>query len=870
MSRFRQNDIQRTGQRWFVVAICLLLAGLTAATVPGCGGCRNNKKTAAQKKKEEEERRKKEEEQKKKKKPDFEVGSLMGRPRSGLPSDTQLQLGPPYKPGHWTPATLAVKTNHYDFLGDLDLVVTDSSQKPLPLLGMPYQLSVSRPVALTKGQAKLFESAVYVPPQGRRAWVSCRLRARRGGREMLRVQHPLQRMPSYQYHFVVLAREPARYTYLSSLHTVRPPSDDFTNQVPTAPYYRLAFLSTDRRAALPAQAMLWTSIAGVLWDDASPESFDVSQQRALIDWLHWGGHLVISGPQSLDALADSFLAPYLPATAEGGREFDGDDFDVFHQWSLREDRLPAAGGDRTIGDVVLDLLAARANDSEKPAQKPIVPKQVPRLAPVKPISGIRLLLRSQARFLPGAGELLAERRVGRGRIVVSGFPLSGRAVTSWKGWDELVHAFLLRRPPRKFIESDQATLQAEWADGHERLDAARVTGLRYFSRDTGVTKSTYGADVASGAAMTYGENSPAGPGLAAWNDFSSVTAAARDALREAARIEIPKRDFIVWVVAGYLAVLVPLNWLVFRLLGRVEWAWVAAPVIAIVCTATVIHLARLDIGFARSQTEVGVLEVQGEYPRAHLTRYNAVYTSLSESYDIRSDDPGAVIQPLPERPGVTRPEDFQLGFGESYRRLRFDRGDGVCLTGLFVRSNDRRFVHSEEMTELPGPLTLTGNEAGGYALHNQTGLTLQGAGVIRRRSADRVERAWLGDVLPGATVPVRFAVQADGAQRFWPSERRGTVLGPATARGELSLATLAALAEDADHLEPGEVRLTAAATEPIRGVRIEPSSRQSGHAVLVVAHLAYRFGSDPQPDWNAPTVRPPTEAPVPWSEDTAE
>ena len=34
------------------------------------------------------------------------------------------------------------------------------------------------------------------------------------------------------------------------------------------------------------------------------------------------------------------------------------------------------------------------------------------------------------------------------------------------------------------------------------------------------------------------------------------------------------------MLAIYLLVLVPLNWLVFWLIGKVEWAWIAAPLIA--------------------------------------------------------------------------------------------------------------------------------------------------------------------------------------------------------------------------------------------------------------------------------------------------
>ena len=112
-------------------------------------------------------------------------------------------------------------------------------------------------------------------------------------------------------------------------------------------------------------------------------------------------------------------------------------------------------------------------------------KAIRPLAPVRPWSGVRLQKHPQAEFLPGAGELLVERRVGRGRVVASAFRLSDREFIDWPGCDETYNALLLRRPPRKYVEQSDGEVQVQWADGTPRLDAARVTQLRYFARDTG-------------------------------------------------------------------------------------------------------------------------------------------------------------------------------------------------------------------------------------------------------------------------------------------------------------------------------------------------------------------------------------------------
>ena len=60
-------------------------------------------------------------------------------------------------------------------------------------------------------------------------------------------------------------------------------------------------------------------------------------------------------------------------------------------------------------------------------------------------------------------------------------------------------------------------------------------------------------------------------GVAGWrSDKSDVSQAARDSLQRSAGITVPSIDFIAKVLGIYLAILVPVNWLLFKLIGRVE------------------------------------------------------------------------------------------------------------------------------------------------------------------------------------------------------------------------------------------------------------------------------------------------------------
>src|SRR6185369_3867707 len=161
--------------------------------------------------------------------------------------------------------------------------------------------------------------------------------------------------------------------------------------------------------------------------------------------------------------------------------------------------------------------------------------------------------------------------------------------------------------------------------------------------------------------------------------------------------------------------------------------WIAAPIIAIAGAAAVIRLAQLDIGFARSRNEVAVLEIQGGYERAHLTRYTALYTSLSSSYTLEFDEPTSLAAPFP-----AGKQDESLLAISNYTDVVFRRGSETALAGVQVSSNSTGMVHSEQMLPLGNSektietLRLVGDDSRGFSVSNTTDLTIRDIGVFRR------------------------------------------------------------------------------------------------------------------------------------------
>ena len=618
--------------------------------------------------------------------------------------------------------------------------------------------------------------------------------------------------------------------------------------------YRLQLLSSGQKL-LPQHALYWTTVAHVLWDDPEATALTLDQQVALLDWVHWGGQLVISGPDSLDWLRNGFLGPYLPATSAGTRELKAADFEELNaQWTL-----------------------------------PVANRPGRTLAPVQPWSGVQFELHPQAREVPGTGGLVVERRVGRGRIVVSAFELDHPELVKWPAFDGFFNACLLGRPRRRF-SGDNYEVQAHWVDTTAdgpffQLDARAVSKLRYLTRDTG-SKIVIRRDQSGGYGdefnpMSYssGQAEPTSmyhADVGSWSEFNAVAKSARDALRNAARIEIPERMFVIWVVGVYLLVLVPANWGLFRAIGRVEWAWAAAPVIAVVYTLIVIRLAQLDIGFARSLTEISVVEMQGDHPRAHVTRYTALYTSLATTYEFRFEDRGAQLEPFPP---VDDPDKLSYLPGQTETRLQYHHGlKDVRVRGFHVTSNATGMVHSEQMVDLGGPIALEEDAAGGYQVANKTSFSLDGVGVIRCRGPNQLETAWIGSLESGATASLEFVPWGQGnpAGRLWEAERERLPLTTSgDHKGELELRGLLDLVEDHTgirprdsresldgddarvlhpgdlrRLQPGDMELIGWLDDEVPGLEVRPSAPQARRAALVVAHLAYGFGEDPKPDTN--------------------
>ena len=246
-------------------------------------------------------------------------------------------------------------------------------------------------------------------------------------------------------------------------------------------------------------------------------------------------------------------------------------------------------------------------------------------------------------------------------------------------------------------------------------------------------------------------------GIGAWNDFSATANAARGALREAAGVEVPGSSFRR------------------RLPGRLSDRARAAQL------AGVPHAAAASNGpgsprpsspsSARGSSCSGPSSTSASCAlkprsassssspiiRGHiLSRYTALYTSLSTTYDLEFGNLTTLAAPFP------RSRD-RLPTAQRRRActpLDFQRHDNVRLAGLPVSSNSTGMVHSEQMLPLDGPIRI-GTSTAARQRADRKSLASSNCTACASCEADRAEATkrpascdgmWIGELLPGQSV----------------------------------------------------------------------------------------------------------------------
>ncbi len=709
-------------------ALRFLLVLLLVAPIVGCKGCQQVASKDDKTKKEEEEQLKKKQ-------------RLVAYDMRTLPFSTE-SVGNLVKPGHWYQARQKVKANFNDETLSSTIELVDKEKALIPFAANSQPVDFERNVTLPKGQEKFVDLKFFHPPVESKVDPSsfeskpttiARVRyALRGlGTPLLEQEFPNKLLDGYQYNFVVLCRDVSRYTFWRGLDCVVWPRIDDMQESRLTPHRVMEIKEDETATQFPNRLYFMTSISHIVVNDFSIATLSPDQQSALQDWLHFGGTIILNGPDALSGIEGSFLRDIAPVQNTADSELTDSEIEgLNNDWTIR-----IAGGDR------IPFKKTRT-----------IPKLQGKLA-------------RGANWLPTLDGLIAERLVGQGRVVMTTFPMTDAAFVQWPSYSSMIHNAVLRKPYREpSVGAEAATRYAGAFEGSE-MNPVHSTRLRLWARDLDLSTMRTDNDVKAKGPKDLAAQFPTGKSssLGAWNPNSKIVEDAALCLRESSGITVPQIETIIKLLAGYLIILVPVNWLVFRTIRRVELAWVAAPIIAIAGAVIVAKSVQLDVGFIRSETTFGFLECHNGYDRGVLSSYRALYTSLSTNYQAVFPDDSGVVMPMASS-SSRKARELASTIHYSYAD---DRGAGLPVVS--VLSNTTGLIQSEEVVKLSGSLRADVDlDLQKATILNDSNVPIHDLGIIGITESGKLVSGWLGTAEPGQAKSSELQIRDEDDR--WRSE----------------------------------------------------------------------------------------------------
>ncbi len=728
----------------------------------------------------------------------------------------------PYiKANHWAMIGLEMRANHNDYDGSLQ-------SRPVGLLDQPNEMIYRRDARLIKGQQVRLTMPILLPTIPKELGFQLirpdAIRQDEDWPAALKVLEPHQQL------VVVLANESndvySRWAAMRSTIPLDLRKDD-PMMLDKHRYYRMVLPLDPEKPLLSPHPLTWTPISHVIWDGMPPERLGVGQQQAMLDWLHWGGQLVIvggAGP-AFAPLRESFLAPYLPGEPSGENVSRSGE----QLAPLAQSYPPSVVPVDSEGEV--DLLKASWIDIWNRAGRRYKPPASIKTDPKKPIFITALKPKAGASTIPLGGPdnppLAVEWRVGRGRVMMLAVSLSDPDLSKWEGYDTLIRRVVLRRPEEPLVDAIHRRDNGQIDPAHfATLDGPDLTSVRYLARDLGAPiRKPPGPDTSLG--YTVNGFSPEGQTevpVGEWLDSAILPITARDMLEKASGIEIPSPRFVLKVILAYLLTLVPLNWLICRyVIGRREWAWVVVPVLSFAFAVGVERAAAYDVGYDSSCDEVDVVETHGNYPRAHLSRFASIYSTGRVRFTIAyPNDASALALPLATGRSLRGEDVIQ----SSLRTL-----PNPALSDFLVQPRSLSLFRAEQMPSLPGTvaITLSDDNDAPKMVANNFGFDLADAWVVKvSRTVEEVRGVHLGSIAAGASVPL-----GDLDELEIPEDKATpNTLDPGPFENLLLRTSVSDRPEDL-----GEVRLIGRVDKLMPGQTIDPPVDRHRGFTLLVAHL---------------------------------
>ena len=710
------------------------------------------------------------------------------------------------KRGHWTSFGISAKANREDERGTIVAKISDrrtnldgdrdgrrrgGRTRGRGELGVASSPDARRDVVLPRRQRRTTDVSLIAAADTRRSRPAVDVRlTTRSGDFGLQSTGGLRTLGETEWFFVVLTERPERFRAWEDADWAVD-SRAVDGFVKNDRNYHLVLPAVDGLVPVGSDSLHWTSTAVLVIDRVDPRVLTADQLRAVRDWVDRGGRLILNGPSAASAIDGGPLQTFAAIRNDGNEELD-----------------PAAV-DRLLKAWTID-----GDASDAAARSLIESGEIP-----ISVSGPTL---PDARAIEGTGDLLVRRTIGRGVVIQSRIDLTSDWLRAWRSMSGFMNAVVLERPARRFLTAPGRI------DGEYGIEEADVTNVQYLTpggdpgrnRPTNSSLWSVGRDGEGGGAISTGD------GL--------IGAAMGRGVRQASAIDVPPRRRIGWILAGYLGLLVPVNFLVFRLLGRVEWAWAAVPLMAAAGMVFVARSTRLDIGFGRSVRQWTLVDLPAGSDRAIHRSVAAVYTSLSADHTLKFVAKDALAIPT----AIVRSQDTRTAGDASIWDASVTPPH---LRSFDVTSNRTRLATLEWVDDVGGPIRLDPK-----SIVNNTRFDLASATLIDFDDPD-VDVQSLGTVAAGSTVPI----SADTAKRDTESAGRKPTAGFDPTAGRDPFAAWRAEVIDRCRTYGGGW-LIAEIQDPPRGFELSPAPDDRSDRGLLTAQVRLPDPAVPRRDANLP------------------
>ena len=311
-----------------------------------------------------------------------------------------------------------------------------------------FELQTTRAVSLPKGQKKNSDLVLFAPtpPRDRtndqfattpkRIYFSSRLLPRGGGRQLDWKSELAVNMHPSENHFVVLAERADNYQFLKNMPMTNPAREDYLG---TRVDYHVKLPKGTQRVDLSPHPLTWSTVAYVLWDDFDPDILTLGQQQAMLDWLHWGGQLIVNGPKTLDRISASFLAPYLPARSGKTTKVADEHLATLNRfWAFKPNKRISLTMPQEVSDSESESAGSASSDSKKKTNRSPMKFDLQVTDDSQRPLCIELKLIGDGKFVAHSADLIAESYVGRGSIRVSAFNLPHPLFRRWVSYDSFL------------------------------------------------------------------------------------------------------------------------------------------------------------------------------------------------------------------------------------------------------------------------------------------------------------------------------------------------------------------------------------------------------------------------------------------------